>query len=231
MQAGRKVSYCCSYPKSGRTWLRFILGNYLNRTFELGLDIDFHTIFQLLPNHGLDPQRGLPAWRYHGRGEVPLVIFDHGRFQPRFKRHRVVLLVRSVYDTLVSHYFHVSRRNQAFDGSLSDFVRDSRVGLPRLIKYLNNWAEEIDRCEHLVLSYESLHESPAEVTAQVIEFLSLPLNMSILHEAVEESCFERMRELEQSRGFPNPVLRNDPADVQALRARQGTVGGHQSHLS
>lgn len=39
-----------SYPKSGRTWLRFILANYFAAIVKTGEPVDLHTMFAFLPN-------------------------------------------------------------------------------------------------------------------------------------------------------------------------------------
>ena len=48
--------FIASFPKSGRTWLRFILANYLNRLLSLGLELDLRSMFGLIPNDVLDPE-------------------------------------------------------------------------------------------------------------------------------------------------------------------------------
>jgi len=80
MHPNKPAMFFCSFPKTGRTWVRFILANYFNEKYSLGLQIDFNNMFQLFPNHGQDTQRGLPAYRYSNHDAIPLLIFDHSPY-------------------------------------------------------------------------------------------------------------------------------------------------------
>jgi hypothetical protein len=69
----RADAFIASYPKSGRTWLRFILADYLSDRFDLGLRVDLQTMFGVLPNDDLSAERGLPAFGFGDRPGMPLV--------------------------------------------------------------------------------------------------------------------------------------------------------------
>ena len=74
-------AFLVSYPKSGRTWLRFLLSCYFARVAKLGSEPDLHSTFRVLPKFDRDAERGLPA--YAGRAhdvELPLVAVSHRQF-------------------------------------------------------------------------------------------------------------------------------------------------------
>ena len=57
-------AFLVSYPKSGRTWFRFVLSNYFAHAFNLDTDVDLHSMFKIMPNFDGDPVRGIPAFAF-----------------------------------------------------------------------------------------------------------------------------------------------------------------------
>jgi hypothetical protein len=227
-EARRSAAYLVSYPKSGRTWFRFILASYLTDALDLPVELDLRTVFQVVPNYDLDPQRGLPA--VLDRSDLPLVLVSHLPYSPLlFPRRPVIFMVRDANDIMVSSYFHSTRHKHVYSGEIADFIRDPQHGLAHYIRYLNGWAPVLRGRTHLVFSYEQLSARPTDVTSRALEFLGIPVNEAAVARAVESSRFEVMRELEISRGIPGHDY--DRSDENSLRIRRGEVGGASRHLS
>ena len=49
--------------------------------------------------------------------------------------------------------------------------------------------------------------------------------------AIEQSSFDRMRQTEIQKGFPSAQARGQTDDSDAVRAREGKIGGHRQHLT
>jgi hypothetical protein len=227
-EARRSTAYLASYPKSGRTWFRFILASYLTDWLNLPVDLDLRTVFQVVPNYDLDRQRGLPA--VLDRSDLPLVLVSHLPYSALlFPPRPVVFMVRDAGDVMVSSYFHATRHKRVYSGEIAEFIRNPRHGLAHYISYLNGWARGLRGRKHLVFSYEQLWARPTDVTANVLEFLEIPVDEVGVARAVENSRFEVMRELEVSRGIPGHDY--DRSDENSLRVRRGEVGGASRHLS
>jgi alcohol sulfotransferase len=223
-------AFLASYPKSGRTWFRFILANYLNMAAGLGVDVDLRSMFAILPNFDLDPVRGIPAFRGAGHQQVPKVLVSHLPYRRLLYRRRpVVFMVRDPRDLMVSAYFHATRHKHRFSGDASAFLRDPRQGLPHLIAYLNGWAAGLARHRHHVVTYERLSAEPEAVTAETLAFLGLPVDAGIVRRAVAASRFETMRSLELTEGIPAHAY--DRSDTESLRMRRGKVGGFADYLA
>lgn len=219
-----------SYPKAGRTWLRYIIGNYLNEANGLGITVDLNTIFELVPNRDLDRRRGLPAYRFAGSLGIPLVAVTHESYaQVRRPNLPILLMVRDPRDLMVSAYYHHTRHKHRFEGSMAAFLRDPDLGIDDLIRYMNGFADGIDHHRHLVLSYEDLSADPHTHAARVMEFLGLTLDHAALDRAIAASRFEAMRESEMQKGIPGHDY--DKSDVNSLRVRKGVVGGYAEELS
>lgn len=230
--AGRRPAYLCSYPKSGRTWLRFILGHYLVSAYRLPLDLDFDTLFTLLPNLSTSRRRGVRAFQFAGDARVPLLLSSHRDYEDaEFARGDPILLVREIRDVLVSSYFHASRQRRAtrrFHEDIKTFVRDPTRGVSRYISYHNAWARALPGRRSLTMSYERVSREPESAVADLLRFLGVPIDPQRLTEAVESSRFERMRKTEIERGIGG--VDYDRADPEALRVRRGIVGGYGAYL-
>jgi hypothetical protein len=219
-----------SYPKAGRTWLRYIIGTYFNEACGLGITVDLESIFQIIPNRDLDPRRGLPAWRFSARRNVPLVVVSHEPYSLfTFGRLPMLFMVRDPRDLMVSAYFHHSRHKHRLAGTMSEFLRDPNYGLNSLIRYLNGFAAGLPRHRHLVLSYEELSLNPHPTMTRVLDFLNVVINDAVLERALAASHFEAMREAELRTGIPGHTY--DRSDPDSLRIRRGKIGNFREHLS
>lgn len=225
----RADGFLASFPKSGRTWLRFILANYLNRLHGLGLQLDLRSMFALIPNDVLDPERGVGAYPYRNRDEVPFLVMTHGGADRLLLARRpVLLLLREPKDTLVSYYFHLARRNRDVAQDLDAYLRSDQHGTPALCRYCNDWAEGIGRRPGMLLGYERLRAEPEPAVAAVLEFFGIPVHPGFLDEAIAASSFAAMRRIEVAAGMPG--RRYDRSDQESLRVRRGKIGGYADYL-
>jgi hypothetical protein len=220
-----------SYPKSGRTWFRFILSSYLARAFDLKITPDLHSMFSVMPNFDSDPVRGLPAFAFgKHQPRPPLVPVSHLPYSRlRFRSYPAILMVRDPRDVMVSSYFHATRQKHRFSGDLGGFLKDPEQGTASLTRYLNGWSAGLQYRKHIVVSYEKLTSDPHGETSKVLAFLGVKVMPQLLTEAVEAANFKNMRELEQATGLPGHDY--DRNDNESLRMRRGKVGGFADYLS
>jgi hypothetical protein len=232
IKQNKAVHYLCSYPKCGRTWLRFILAHYLNRYFNLGMDIDLHSFFSLMPTDDYDDLKGVGAYLFQEDRRFPLLLASHnspqlGQFN-RDKASRIVFIFRSIPDVIVSNYFHRSRFMKWYDGDLKDFIRNPKDGVAKYCRYLNLWAPVVTSGQQLVLTYEMLHEDTVNTVAGLLEFLDIPVDIELLRNAVQSSTFDAMQTIENERGMPSH--QPQPDDPEDRRIRKGKVGGSADYL-
>lgn len=118
-----------SYPKSGNTWTRFLIGNLISQ----GKPIDWSNIERWVPDiyYGRDSQfRSLPRPRY---------FKSHEAYHPDYRR--VVLIVRDPRDVAIS-YFHFVRKAKHLpvDATMADFMDLFLAG--RIDPY-GSWGENV----------------------------------------------------------------------------------------
>jgi len=221
--------FIVSYIKSGRTWFRFILANYFNEIFDLGVQVDFHSIFAIIPNYLLNTKQGWGAYRFADRPQVPFLVVSHLPYRPLlFGARDILFVLRDPRDVMVSAYFHKTRHAGLFNGDIDTFLRDPEHGLPDYVRYFNGWAEAFDRHRHFVIAYERLSADTMSLLKDVLTFLGVEVDDAALARALSASSFEAMRAIELRSG--HPVHQYDRSKVDSLRVRRGKIGGFRDYL-
>lgn len=225
----RVDGFIVSYMKSGRTWFRFILANYFNEVFRLGVQVDFHSIFAIIPNYLLNTRQGWGAYRFADRPQVPFLVVSHLPYRRLlFGTRDILFVLRDPRDVMVSAYFHKTRHAGLFNGDMDTFLRDPDHGIANYIRYFNSWAGPLGRHRHLVVAYERLSTDTAAVLEEVLAFLDLEVDRKALAEAMNASSFRAMRSIEVQSG--HPVHQYDRTDIESLHVRRGKVGGFRDYL-
>jgi hypothetical protein len=223
-----------SYPKSGRTWLRVLLGKALCLGYALHEEL-------LLDTPALTRAAGVPETGFshcgadlrEGASAVTPADIDP------LAGKRVVLLVRDPRDVLVSSYFEATRRSFVFgerplqfEGTLSQFVRSPVLGARKLASFNRAWVRAGPRPKRLLVRYEDLHADPAASLRRVLAFLGAGrVNDHQINVAVEHARIDNLRRLERGGAFADPCLQpGDPRDPDSFKARRGVVGGYRDFL-
>lgn len=231
----KPVYYLCSFPKSGRTWVRYLLANYLNLQFQLNLRLNFHTFFLLFPHDSLDESKGVGVYDYYDDQRFPLVVSTHDSYDKNyFSDKKVIFLLRSIYDALVSNYFQHSKvftEDQSWKGDLKGFIRSREFGVRAYCAYLNSWADRLasnTNCN--ILTYEDLHADPVTTIEMLLNYLEIPVDAENLKSAIELSSFAEMKKIEKEAAIPGINFNFSREDEDSARVRKGKVGGYKDYL-
>lgn len=223
-------TYILSYPKVGRTWLRALVGRALVERHRLPVE-------RLLDTEHLVAALGLPvlAFDHDGSGMMGNRTWrDLAPDKSDYRDKRVLLLGRDVRDTLVSAYFHATRRIGEFDGPISSFIRSERFGAEKVLAFYRQWhaARSVPR-EFMFLRYESLHTEPVAALQRVLDFLGVrDVASETLAAAVEFARFDNLRRAEAENLFRSPTLRAaSGADPESFKVRKGKIGGFRDYLT
>jgi hypothetical protein len=235
--ATEPTAFLCSYPKSGRTWMRFALVNLMNDVYGLGLKLDMDNMFSLIPNEdgGPDevfysqPWKTLDKYAFADREEMPFVGMSHLRWEGRFTGPRIVFLVRNPADVLVSLYFHMTRHAHQFEGTIGEFARDERYGVPRMVSYLSSWQPHLRDPNVTVMTYEKLKADPLDSFQDVVAGLGIEAGAGECRAALDAASVERMRKVEAKSGVGQPNA-YDFDDPDARRVRRAKVGGWREEM-
>ena len=214
--------FIVSYPKSGNTWARFLIGNIYHQNGP----IDFSNIEQKVP----DIYQNLDSKLL--KIERPRILKSHEYLDPRYKK--VIYIVRDPRDVAVSYYYHAIKFGDiAADYPMSSFVTRFIDGK---IDPYGTWYENVASWLHtrgsadnfLLLRYEDLLNDTQFVLHEVARFLELNIDIDVLDGAIEHSSLESMQVLEQNQSHLWSATRKTRKDKRFVRV--GKSGGWKSDL-
>ena len=193
-----------SYPKSGSTWLRFLLAQALTAA-----EPDFDSIRDTVPplgRHHRAPRllaRGGRLIRSH----EPVATLGESRRQP------VVYLVRDGRDVALSYFAH-QRRYAQFEGDLPEFLTCFAEGE---VDSYGSWHEHVldarayERRGHapvLRVRYEDLRADTVGELRRILSFLGTDVDPEALPALVDANSKDRMRQKESASAFLRSMTTN-----------------------
>ena len=234
--AGRNLTifyddvFLVSYPRSGNTWSRFLIGNLIYPDDP----VTFANIESRFPEIYFNPDRVMR------RLPRPRILKSHECFQPQYRS--VIYIIRDPRDIAVSFYHHnVKAGNLPDDYPMEDFIPrfiaaefDSKWG--SWSDHVTSWlALRQNQPRFLLLRYEDMKQDPERELARVAAYLErcsfgkIDVTPAKLKHAVDLSSPERMRALEKKQAREWVLTRNTRHDKPFLRT--ATSGGWKSSLS
>jgi hypothetical protein len=223
--AARKYFFV-SYPKSGRTWVRFMLSQYLCRHYG----VDSANVF-----------RGIKKLRYkiqikwtHLGGDFNRPYYGLLNFEDRLITDvPYFFLKRNFYSILASAYHHRVYRNKRLDIDTAAFIRHPYCGIVHLISYYNMWhrlREEIPALHYC--SYRGMKRTPQAELQGILARMGFDVNPDYLNEAVALGSMDSMKQLAKTPEYANsPIAPTDPRDPKTEKVRQGKRAGYRELFS
>ena len=238
------ATFLVSFPKSGNTWTRFLIGN-LTHPDE---PVTFANVDRIVPDvHGT-------AVRDLGAAEPLRVFKSHESFDPRYRR--VIYIVRDPRDVAVSSY-HFARKGRHIADSLPLESYVSTIFLRRGHTYgswgehLRSWLVNPSNISQILrrqsfstenmtdigplgrrfalLRYEDLLDNTERELAKVAEFMGLNTSSEQISQAVKLSSVDKMKQLEQKQSHLWGATKEGRKDINFVR--EGRSGQWKKSLS
>jgi hypothetical protein len=223
-------TYVISYPKSGRTWLRALIGKYLAIKYNFPENKILST--ELLTQHS-----GLPIVSFiHDESgmKAGTPYRDLSSDRQKYKNKKVLLLGRDIKDTLVSAYFQATKRRNVFEGTISEFIVSDRFGVLKILRFYDIWLQN----QHVprafcFIRYEDLHRDPEGVLTRVLDFIGEDrIEETLVAQSIEYCAFQNLKKMEERNTFNNRALKPaKTSDLESFKVRKGKVGGYTEYLS
>ncbi|MFK5984287.1 MAG: sulfotransferase domain-containing protein [Pseudomonadota bacterium] len=198
-----------SYPKSGRTWIRYIL-------LQLGLENDI--------------------WFHHSNfefndGNMPAHNFNIEELRHKYSNtDRIIYLERDPRDVMVSLFCQVTGRFKDFfnyQGSISDFIRDDYFGAESLNLFRIMWNNLAKEKGFLKVSYEECHEDMLKVISSILNYYNVDIEQGKLIRAIKNAGFDNMKNIELKNTFNRAWLQPRQGH---LKVRKGKINGYKDSL-
>jgi len=198
--------FIVGYPKSGHTWLKFMLADFLFGVDPAACSDALADV--LVPD--------LDSNRFYRRVREPMVFKTHARPQPALRR--VIYLLRDGRDVLVSYYHHLKRRPQG-GPEWADLARgqgDQLYGAWH--EHVEAWLANPHAADFLLVRYEELLADGVGQLRLITDFLGQPADEIRLAGVLERSRFDRLAQREQETASG------------ARFFRRGQAGSHRDEL-
>lgn len=203
--------YLVSYPRSGNTWARFMLANLIR---PVGVEVTFHNIMRFVPAVHQDREilESVPRPRF---------IKSHAPLERRYPR--VIYLLRDGRDVYVS-YYHYQRERLPGDTTLADYLQmDHWPG--SWGEHVSSWLDGgLSEDRFLLVRYEDLYDNPDRELQRMATFSGLDVAAPVIAQAVHDSAFRSMRQMEDTAGHPRAH------QFSGRFVRSGRVGSWREHF-
>ena len=174
--------YLVSYPRSGNTWLRYLLANLLEPDGDWNVD----NLSQVIPDIH-------QPWPDDWIERSPRIVKSHKAWQPDYPQ--VVYLYRDGRDVAVS-YFDFQRKLRGYKESFDTFLEDYMQGhMPygSWHDHVAGWLFKDDSAKLLPMRYESLFANTAQELTCLGVFLNATWSSSLIASAIDNSSIQRIR--------------------------------------
>ena len=210
-------TFIVSYPKSGNTWLRFLLANLFNLERQ---SVTLSSFKKFVPDIYENTQEELLSFA------KPRFLKSHEYFDPRYPK--IIYIVRDPRDVAVSYYHHLIKERQIDeDYPIDEWIKAFVAG--DFHPQFGTWAENVGswlgarngREDFLLLSYEELLNDSLKTMLKVASFVGVARDENQLKQVIELSSANRMRELEKKEKWLNNKanMRTDKPFIRAAKSR------------
>lgn len=219
-----KVCFLNSYPRSGNTWCRLILGNCQNNFSDLVDTLDGDKLDNLIPDiHSFD----LSGLNY-GEHDGYLIIkthwpnyFIHAFFGEKYSNTtKHIYIIRHPSDAIYSYFQYQKGRN------LINPSTDFHAFALREIRIWRDFYETLHDDKHqpntIIFSYESLLKHTKEITNQLLKSLEIIKPRSTIDSILSALTFENLQNKESKQSHKSQ---------EDLFFRKGKIGGNINEIN
>lgn len=187
-----------SFPKSGNTYVRFIIANILIDCNNNEDRINFENIENIVPTY---------TKRKLSKNELnifPVIAKSHFLtnkeffLYKKFFRKEMIYILRNPLDTMKSYYIYRIKVENTRYSNFSTFIRDKNVGI---IAWIKNIEKYLLSSSYLIIYEELLNNTQCELE-KIIHYLNtkynLNINLSIIPCVMKNTSKENMYILENN---------------------------------
>ncbi|WP_259085819.1 sulfotransferase domain-containing protein [Salinibacter ruber] len=214
----------CSFPRSGRTWVRFFICYYIISLYELDVTLTWNNFDQVAPGPlcTSNEKGGMKEYVF----DIPRPVFSHrAEFSKYIEEKRVAYIARKFEDIIISKYYweqhHGSRRvkNVTLDNFISKEFKWKKA-IHRL-KSFSAALENTSECQ--IVSFEELKSNTYDTFGKIIKVSPYQYDRDTLTKSIERSQYDNLHRKERKE--------KDIDNKAAYHTRQGNKGAASDELS
>jgi Sulfotransferase domain len=215
--------FIASYPRSGSTWLRFLLFEILAGDTAL-----FDKVNRVIADVGRHSSEGalLPGGRR--------LIKTHEAYRNDYQK--AIYLVRDVRDVVISEFEYESahqRISEDFDSFIMLSMRGKANGYGSWQDHLSSWlGSPLARSgKLLVVKFEEMRRQTEETLVEVLDFLGVEADRQLVRRAIANNNVQRMRAKEDRTPQISGAAAKAASGDRSRFIRSGAIGGWQARLT
>jgi hypothetical protein len=189
-----------SFPKSGNTWMRFILSNIFKK--DRNFEVNFHTINKISPTAHTQQLDDFSKLLKEGS---PLFIKEHYDFfsMPYKNYNKVIYIYRNGFDTLLSYWHFRTAQSPDKYPNIETFSKYYWTEFGHWGEHLHSWLFEAKKHNLLVygIKYEELLKDPVNVICDCLNELGYSISKECINDAISLSTKDKMKKMNGSDKF------------------------------
>ncbi len=213
--------FLVSYPRSGNTWMRFVLGSLI-----YNVDVNFDNMEIYFPDIYRNTHSQVE------RLESPRYLKSHEPYDKRYPK--VIYIVRDPRDVAISYFYWMLKLNK-YEGAMDDFLdiffNPDRMSYGRWDDHYKSWIENSDKIPRgfLFVRYEDLIHNTADNIRKILNFIHVDVDDVVIQNVIENNRITEMKNKENTVSDQNPLFKATNKEIPFVR--KGTIGQWDYELS
>lgn len=210
--------YIVSFPKSGATWINFLISNVNIQVSGLNRCVTLYNLHTIIPDihysRDIPEATTFPWFR---------IIKSHSEYNPLYKN--IIYLARDPRDAITSYYYFMVAAAD-YSGTIKDFLRSKCYGIRAWSTHVESWMRHSGPETRIItIRYEDLKSDPTKTIRRIYKTVGYEISDEIVNSAVRLSSFENLKILEKYYGHGGRDV------YEKLNFfRKGECGGWRSEL-
>lgn len=193
--------FLVSFPRSGVTWLSFMLAHCHSYQSGLNIPVTFYNLTRLIPDVMDSPNIRPEPLQFPGFR----IIKSHSGFDRTYRN--IIYLLRDPLESLGSYHNYLGSLNH-FEGSLEDFINNKRYGLKAWINHVEGWLLQSSPSQRImVVRYDDLQKDALKEISRIYSLFGLTLDPEVGAASVFSHDLQKMRKLESQFRENNPIYK------------------------
>jgi hypothetical protein len=210
--------FIVSYPKSGNSWVRFLIANYITEA-----PIDFNNVQSLIPDIESTPDK------INNIKHSPRFIKSHSAYNAQYPN--VIYIARDGRDTAVSYYYYhilIGKidKNMDFRTYFYDFFLKGNLKFGGWGEHVNSWKSASNV---LFIKYEDMLRDTEKEFKKILKYSELEFNTEKINKALNNSSLKNMQQTESMNHDYLKQVRNFQNTGYGF-VRKGVLGDWKNHF-